>query len=128
VREFAGTPAYMAPEMVNLFAGPIGPRTDVYLLGETLHEVLTGAPRHNCSTMTEVLQLARVSAPPRFPKNVPTELGALCERATARDQSARPESALHSRQALDDYLQHGWAEELTASAQERLGALHERHR
>src|SRR5262249_35011988 len=46
-----GTPAYMAPEMLSRKVGPIDERTDVYLLGATLHEVLTGRPRHVGSTL-----------------------------------------------------------------------------
>jgi serine/threonine protein kinase len=38
--ELCGTPSYMAPEM---FAGVVSPRTDVYALGVTTLELLTGA-------------------------------------------------------------------------------------
>ncbi len=40
----AGTPAFMAPEQTESSVSNIGPWTDVYMLGGTLHSVLTGQP------------------------------------------------------------------------------------
>lgn len=56
-----GTPEYMPPEMAT--GRPGDQRSDVYLLGATLHEVLTGMPRHEGGTVAEVLRAASVSAP-----------------------------------------------------------------
>src|SRR5689334_21645835 len=43
--EIAGTPCYMAPEMLGAL-GKLSERTDVYLLGAILHENLSGEPPH----------------------------------------------------------------------------------
>src|SRR5690606_32209693 len=40
VSEVLGTPAYIAPEMVDVANQPLTIKTDVYLLGAVLHEVL----------------------------------------------------------------------------------------
>ncbi|HVK87488.1 MAG TPA: serine/threonine-protein kinase, partial [Kofleriaceae bacterium] len=46
-RDLAGTPAYMAPEMLGRDDGPpLSERTDVYLAGSILYEIVTGAPPH----------------------------------------------------------------------------------
>src|SRR5262249_7372255 len=42
----AGTPVYMAPEMLALDSRALGKHTDVYLLGAVLFEIVTGAPPH----------------------------------------------------------------------------------
>jgi serine/threonine-protein kinase len=42
-----GTLGYMAPEMLKGCADVVDERTDVYLLGSTLHEVLVQMPRHS---------------------------------------------------------------------------------
>ena len=43
--EMAGTPCYMAPEMLGRERGaPLSERTDVYLAGAVLFEIITGAP------------------------------------------------------------------------------------
>ncbi|HLU49460.1 MAG TPA: serine/threonine-protein kinase, partial [Planctomycetota bacterium] len=52
--EIAGTPAYMAPEMLGGSGRRLSERTDVYLLGGILYEILTGEPPHNGSTLKEI--------------------------------------------------------------------------
>ncbi|MCA9598229.1 MAG: serine/threonine protein kinase [Myxococcales bacterium] len=116
-----GTPAYMAPEMVAGRA--VSPQTDVYLLGATLHEILTGQFRHFGESLQDVLLSAFCSDTPEYTDAVPKELAELCRRSMARDPEARPESALALRQALADFLGHRGSIALAESAGERLSAL-----
>jgi eukaryotic-like serine/threonine-protein kinase len=119
--ELVGTPAYMAPEMVA--CGPLDARTDVYLLGATLHEILTGELRHEGSTLHEVLATAFRSEPHAYDESVPEELATLCNAATNSDPAQRPASALVFRQALSDFLQHRGSITLAREALERHGQL-----
>ncbi len=109
----AGTPVYMAPEMVAM--APVSERSDVYLLGASLHEVLTGRPRHTGSTLAEVLENATASRPAPLP-DVPEELATICNRATHREPSERYASARELRVALEQYLVHRASNELAARA------------
>jgi eukaryotic-like serine/threonine-protein kinase len=118
---FVGTPAYAAPEMLD--GEKLDARTDVYLLGATLHEILTRRTRHAGKTLFEVLQAARLSAPPTYDDEVPRELAELCQQATARDRTKRPATAAVFRQAVTDYLRHRSSIALCASAHQRLGEL-----
>lgn len=84
-----GTPVYMAPEMVGVEPHKIGPRTDVYLLGATLHVVLTGSFRHTGRSGMEVLMAARRSEPFEYDAAVPAYLARVCHKATAPDCAER---------------------------------------
>lgn len=117
----AGTPAYMAPEMVA--SGVLDARTDVYLLGATLHHVLTGQARHLGKTVRETLLAAAESKPFAYAPSVPTALAALANAATARDPADRPASVARFRQALVEHLRHKSSVALAASAVERVAAL-----
>jgi serine/threonine protein kinase len=113
-----GTPAHLAPEMVN--GGVIDARTDVYLLGATLHLLLTGQPRHPGSTVTESLLHARSSPQVTYGPTVPGELAALANRACHLDPAQRPETARAFREAVTRYLKHRDARALFEQAQRRV--------
>lgn len=117
----AGSPAYMAPEMAG--GGTVDARTDVYLLGATLHQVLTGEMPHGGDTLSEVLEAALRSEPKSYPANVPVELADICQRAMRRDPAQRPQSAEELRRELGEYEQRRLSRELTADAQERLASV-----
>ncbi|MBX7196152.1 MAG: protein kinase [Sandaracinaceae bacterium] len=119
-----GTPSFMAPEMVTGRASDVEPRTDVYLLGATLHAAITGTPRHEGYTVTEVLIGAMLSRPKRYPAEL-AELGALANRATSADKDARPASALAFREALSDFTRHRGSQRLVREAEARLATLAE---
>jgi serine/threonine-protein kinase len=116
--DLAGTPAYMAPEMAAPGA-PLDARTDVYLLGTMLHEALTGRVRHEGADLAEVLEKARRSEPFSYGPDVPPELGALCNRACAKEPGGRPSSALDFSQALADYVRHRGSLELAERVERR---------
>jgi eukaryotic-like serine/threonine-protein kinase len=121
-KALVGTPAYLAPEMLD-GRETVGPWTDVYLLGASLHEALTGRPRHEGRTIRDVLRAAHESAPVEYEASVPWELGAICNRATSADPGARFASALEMRDALTDFLRHRGSVELGEEASRRLDEL-----
>jgi len=116
-----GTPAYMAPEMVT--GSPLDARTDVYLLGATLHHILTGMPRHSASDVRATLLAAAASLPVTYRRSVPEALGQLANAATSADPEQRPASPADLRQALADYLRHRSSIALAETAVERLARL-----
>ncbi len=123
IRSIAGTPHFMAPEMVEVRPDRIDERTDVYLLGAILHILLTGQPRHRGRTPLEVLAAAWRSPPVSFSPAVPDELAAICNQATAADPAARHADALALRDAITSYLQHRHSLEITRQTKAHLQRL-----
>lgn len=121
--EIVGTPAFMAPEMVFGDPSLVDPRTDVYLLGATLHNVLTGQPRHKGERGAQTLYAALNSAPVVYGDDVPEELAALARAATRADPNERPASAAAMREALAEFLRHRSSRRMADEAEARLEAL-----
>ncbi len=120
--QLAGTPVYMAPEMLGGQHAVISPQTDVYLLGAVLCELLTGKAPHDASTPERLAQSVLASAPV-LPDSAPLELAALARLCMSADPAQRPESALAVRVALEDFLAHLGSLELTTQAERRLAEL-----
>ena len=81
-----GTPIYMSPEQA---AGQIGPASDVYALGVTAQEALTGVLPYSASTPME-LATKIVSTPPTIAPGLHDPWGSLVPRMLSRDPSGRP--------------------------------------
>jgi hypothetical protein len=118
-----GTPAYMSPEMVHGDLSHTDARTDVYLLGATLHAVLTGSPRHTGETLVEVLMSARDSEPFEYGPGVPAELAAICNKATSASPEGRYKSALELRRALSVYRRHKGSIAMSDEAAAKLAEI-----
>jgi serine/threonine protein kinase len=121
--KLCGTLGYMAPEMAR--GGIIDERTDVYLLGAVLHELLTGRLRHDARTSIEALLHAHESTAASYEASVPEELAELSNRACAKDPARRPTSVKAFREALVAFREHEDSVELTHRARERLDSLEE---
>ncbi len=118
---FVGTPVFIPPEVVE--GAPVGAFTDVYLLGATLHAILTGKPRHAGDTITDVLANAVASAPFPYPSSVPHELAELANLATSHDPAKRPKDAISFRDKVADHLEHTASLALSRQGIERLAML-----
>lgn len=122
VQEVLGTPAYLAPEMVDVARRALSPRTDVYLLGATLHEILAGRPPNRGDSLQAMLYAAYDAQVPVLPASVPPELASICRKAMAPEPADRYPSAEGLREALRQFLRHRSAASL---AQEATRALRE---
>lgn len=101
-----GTPAFMAPEMAVGDVASMDERTDVFLLGSTLHYVLTGKPRHRAPTTKDVIIAAAMCDPPVYDDSVPRALAELATRATSPEKDDRPATALEFREGLEEFVRH----------------------
>ncbi len=122
-QSLCGTPGYMAPEMARQQVEEIDERTDVYLLGATLHDVLTGEPRHSGATLLELLYNASCSEPVDYDDDIPAELARIANKACHREKSERFASAGDFRDALRDYLEHRESIAISAAADKRRADL-----
>jgi hypothetical protein len=97
----SGTAEYLAPELLDGVAA--GPTTDVYALGATCYEALTGTPPYTGPTPLAVVRAAdRGGHAPLLDlaPSTPPDLAAVVERAIAREPGARFGSAEELAAAL----------------------------
>lgn len=124
-----GTPAYMAPEMLQGVGPWLSAQTDVYLLGAVLHEVLTGRLRHEGVSLRAVLASAWLSERYQYADEAPEELATLANEATSARPEARPASAMAFKHRVEAFLTHraalGVIEEGRARFAELIDVAHE---
>jgi serine/threonine-protein kinase len=125
VEDVAGTPAYIAPELAAGAGDKIDRRTDVYLLGAMLHELVTGQARHEAKALRAMLLAAYQSEPVDYPDAVDDKLARICNRATRRERDDRFQTVAQFRQALVDYKRHRDSLRLSDEAGDRLAELEE---
>lgn len=113
-----GTPRYMAPEQARGERPSAG--TDVFLLGATLYEVLTGRPPRARGSFTDVVLEAAAGAAPLFDAAVPEALADICRTAMAADPAARYPHVPAFQGALRRFLEHRESARLVDAASATL--------
>ena len=93
---FAGTACYMAPEQIRSDIGAISPRTDVFSLGVTLYELLTGRRPFGGTTTPEIFHAILHDDPVdlrHVDKDLPEDLTAIVAKAIEKHPADRYASA-----------------------------------
>ena len=112
-----GTPSYMSPEQAKGDLEHLGPASDVYSLGATLYELLTGhvpIEDRNIAAVLEKVKRGAFPPPRQVERQVAKTLEAICLKAMAREPGERYQSA----HALADDVDHWLADEATSAYRE----------
>lgn len=91
-----GTPHYMAPEQAEGNTKSVTHLADVYSLGATLYELITGRPPFQGPSIVNILSQVRASDPvhpSRLQPGIPRDLETICLKAMQKEPAKRYESA-----------------------------------
>jgi WD40 repeat protein len=102
-----GSPPYMAPEQAAGRLHDVGPASDVYALGATLYEVLTGRPPFRGATASETIRQVLGDDPiaPRVLRHeIPRDLETICLCCLNKDPARRYRTAAALAEDLGRFL------------------------
>ena len=107
----AGTPLYMAPEQMLMDRGEIDERTDVFLLGGILYEILTHQPTHRESKIESSMKdgmFPSIAHPQlRTDAALPSRLCDIAMKALKEDKSDRYQCVLDMQREVEEFIQSG---------------------
>ncbi len=100
---FIGTPQYAAPEQIlrDTTGAEINATTDIYSLGITFYEFLTGVNPMNSNVDSETLS-NQVTKKLPYNKSIPNRLFKVISKATEKDQTKRYQTAREFKEAISD--------------------------
>ena len=101
---FIGTPEYSAPEQIRGERVCIDKTTDIYALGITFYELLTGVNPMSCAIEADTLKKQMTEPLPSSSK-IPRKLFKVILKATEKEQSKRYQTAQQFKIAIQDAIQ-----------------------
>jgi serine/threonine protein kinase/tetratricopeptide (TPR) repeat protein len=96
--QVVGTVPYMAPEQIR--GGKITAQTDLFSLGSTLYEALSGRRPFRGENSLATIAAILDDRPPALPDDVPPRIASVVMRCLEKDPAARFSSAAELREAL----------------------------
>jgi len=108
--QIIGTFFYMAPEQALANLEQIDERTDIFLLGGVLYEILTKQPPYMGSTVVDVVrQACRVVRPELLSPeaNIPPSLSDICMRCLQAEPADRYQTVLELKKDIETFLKGG---------------------
>jgi len=126
-----GTPFYFAPEVASGEVEKVDHVSDVFLLGGTLYEMVTGRPPRKADKMPALLEMARTVTPlpaRQIDPTVPKPLDAICRKALAMRKEDRYQSATELADDMERYLAGEPVSAYQESLPERTWRWVKRHR
>ena len=126
--DYVGTPAYMAPEQAR-GDGTVDVRSDVYSLGATLFELISGRPPHVGPTAIATLARLVTTPAPRLRElrtDVSLHLDALVARMLSTSADDRPATVREVVDSLSECVDQAsrlsWIDPLGDASSSRLGS------
>jgi eukaryotic-like serine/threonine-protein kinase len=108
-----GTACYMAPEQIRGLHGDLDERTDVFALGATLYQILTGQPPLTPEIVRAIWMRRpppQITPPERLAPEgrVPAELSRIALRALSFDPAARHPSVIELKREVETFQRGSW--------------------
>ena len=131
--QVVGTIQYMSPEQVELESEALDVRSDVYALGVSLFEALTGRPPYDLTDtpVYRATKIIREQAPSRLSQFVPSLRGdveTIVLKALEKDRERRYQSALELKADIERYLRGEPISARAPSVVYQVRVLARRHR
>jgi serine/threonine protein kinase len=122
-RRMVGSPRYMSPEQVN--SENITNQTDLYSLGVSMYELLTGKPPFTARGLSQLVMMIRCDEPKplraRRPE-VPEPLEAIVKRAMEKSLEWRYQSGAEMASDLTSVYEQIQQQEIVLSPEQRFSA------